>query len=73
MKKDLFKKQPVAAKPCQTIVNKPLLTTLLLITKLLYSLKALNTYTQEGNFGLLFLITKYLASETMLPGADTIW
>lgn len=36
------------------------------------SLKALNIYRRES-WGHLFLTIKYLVSETMLPGADTIW
>lgn len=51
----------------QTFLNNPLPSNKASI--LLESIK----YIQEGNFGCPFLTIKYLASETMLPGADTIW
>lgn len=46
------------------IVNKPLSTTLYLITKLPYSLKALNAY-KRAILVFFFLLQKYLVSETM--------
>lgn len=54
-KKTSLKNQPIAAKQCQTFVNKPFSTTLYLVTKLPYSLKALNTY-KRGILVVFFLL-----------------
>ena len=67
LKKTYLKKKKKTASSSKTmsnIVNKPLSTTLYLITKLPYSLKALNAY-KRAILVLFFLLQKYLVSETM--------
>lgn len=73
MKKRLLKKKPAnSSKTMSNICKQTFLNNPLPSNKASIFLESIK-YIQEGNFGCLFLTIKYLASETMLPGADTIW